>query len=272
MALIPSVEYIRHAEYEIVSDACVATDGPVLSVMLYSRVPLHEIAHLALVAGSRSSAALVRILLAEQFRIHPEIEQLPLSYSIERSSADAVLLIGDRALHRPEETFCVSWDLGAEWFRQTSLPFVFACWVRRKNRCPEHVSQALNSSRDWGVKHLQQIAQATSRSHSIDSTKAYRYLKWPSINNQVVDYRLADYSELKNLPYGNNGNTHSMFNPNNDQQVYGAERLERYIFWVIGTDDAGHPRRNDQILLHFDQSRWKDPALFNHYLRLPPEF
>jgi hypothetical protein len=38
----------------------------------------------------------------------------------------------------------------------------------------------------------------------------------------------------------------------------------------IGTDDAGHPRRDDEILLHFDQSHWKDPDNYQKHLRLPP--
>src|SRR5580658_9748527 len=42
VALVPSIEVLRHPEYEIVSDACVATRGPVMSVKLYSRVPMGE--------------------------------------------------------------------------------------------------------------------------------------------------------------------------------------------------------------------------------------
>ncbi len=55
VALVPSIEVFRHADYEIISDACVATHGPVMSVKLYSRVPLGEIQSLALDAGSRTS-------------------------------------------------------------------------------------------------------------------------------------------------------------------------------------------------------------------------
>src|ERR1700682_2989958 len=32
VALIPSIEVLRHPHYEVVSDACVATRGPVMSV------------------------------------------------------------------------------------------------------------------------------------------------------------------------------------------------------------------------------------------------
>src|SRR5580704_11740250 len=63
VALVPSIEVLRNPNYEIVSDACVATRGPVMSVKMYSRVPFGMIRSLALDAGSRTSAALVRIML-----------------------------------------------------------------------------------------------------------------------------------------------------------------------------------------------------------------
>ncbi len=63
VALIPSVEYFRHPGYVVVSDACVACDGPVRSVKLYGRVPVSRIRTVALDEGSRTSAALAQILL-----------------------------------------------------------------------------------------------------------------------------------------------------------------------------------------------------------------
>ena len=56
VALIPSIECLRNPEYEVVSDACVATHGAVMSVKLYSRVAPGAIRNLALDGGSRTSA------------------------------------------------------------------------------------------------------------------------------------------------------------------------------------------------------------------------
>src|SRR5688500_9637725 len=53
VALIPSVEFFRTAGYRIVSDACVACRGHVLSVKLHFRVPPREVRSLALDEGSR---------------------------------------------------------------------------------------------------------------------------------------------------------------------------------------------------------------------------
>ena len=53
VAMIPSIEYARHPGYTIVSDACIACDGPVRSVKLYSRVPVERHPH----AGARRRLA-----------------------------------------------------------------------------------------------------------------------------------------------------------------------------------------------------------------------
>ena len=45
VALIPSIEYFQNPAYQIISDACIACRGPVLSVKLFSRTPLREIRH-----------------------------------------------------------------------------------------------------------------------------------------------------------------------------------------------------------------------------------
>ena len=43
VALIPSIELFADPSYTIVSDACIACRGPVLSVKLFSRVPADRI-------------------------------------------------------------------------------------------------------------------------------------------------------------------------------------------------------------------------------------
>jgi len=114
------------------------------------------------------------------------------------------------------------------------------------------------------------VVFVSSGEHKVLGLHSSAMLNWPQRRGAVVSYRLADYRELSAIPIANEGTTHSMFNSANDQQVLGAQRLERFIFAAVGTDDAGHPRRNDQILLHFDQSAWMDPNLFFRYLRIPP--
>ena len=104
VALIPSVEYLRGVDrgYEILPGFAIAARGPVRSVKLFSRVPWPEIGRLALDAGSRTSQALARIWLDERHGVRPAIiEELPLGVSVLESTADAVLVIGDRAMKVP---------------------------------------------------------------------------------------------------------------------------------------------------------------------------
>ncbi len=85
----------------------------------------------------------------------------------------------------------------------------------------------------------------------------------------VRPYELAEYSDLYSLPIEGEGGVAPFFDLNQGGKVYGAQRKERFIFSLIGVDDAGHPRANDQIKMHFDQSTWGDPTIYAKYLRLP---
>src|SRR6516164_9077172 len=98
VALIPAIEYFRAGTYTIVPNIAIASRGPVLSVTLFSRVPWAEIRQVALDAGSRTSAALAQILLCKRYGVHPVVQSLPMEQSAEDCHADAVLLIGDRAM------------------------------------------------------------------------------------------------------------------------------------------------------------------------------
>lgn len=177
VGLIPSIGALLNPDYEVVSDACVATQGPVLSVKLYSRVPPAKIKRLSLDAGSRTSASLVRILLAERFGIFPALEPLPLDWTTTATTADAVLLIGDRAIHPPAEQFHTTWDLGQEWTQWTGLPFVFAMWTTRRGTELGPVEEALSAARDLGVARLAEIAAREAPLLGLSEPVTMRYLK-----------------------------------------------------------------------------------------------
>ena len=126
VALIPSVEYFRGDRYRIVSDAAIACRGPVWSVRLLSRVPVKRIKRLALDEGSRTSAAMVRVLLSEMYGLTPETVSLGMDQAPEAIDADAILMIGDRAMHPERGVYEEIWDLGDRWCRWTETPFVLS--------------------------------------------------------------------------------------------------------------------------------------------------
>lgn len=176
VALIPSVEYFRRSGYEIISDACVAARGEVLSVKLYCRVHPGKVRKLALDEGSRTSAALARVILAERYGVFPDAEPLSMESTTADTRADAVLLIGDRAMHAPKESFVEVMDLGQMWYDWTGLPFVFAMWVARQDAQTEGVEEALSQARDLGLSRITQIAAAESPKLGLTEEVALKYL------------------------------------------------------------------------------------------------
>ena len=176
VALIPSIEYFRRPGYEVISDACVAARGEVLSVKLYCRVHPGQIRTLALDEGSRTSAALTKVILAERYGVIPKTEPLRMESTTTDSGADAVLLIGDRAMHSPEESFTEVMDLGQFWYDWTGLPFVFAMWVARREVNTEGVDEALSHARDLGIANVADIAREEAPRLGISETLAHTYL------------------------------------------------------------------------------------------------
>jgi hypothetical protein len=83
-------------------------------------------------------------------------------------------------------------------------------------------------------------------------------------------YDLAEYTELYAVRVENSDEKAPFFDLGEGGKVWGAaRRKERFLMNLIGVDNAGHPRALDQIKLHFDQSTWSDPTIYDTYLRLP---
>lgn len=210
VALIPSVEYFRRPGYEVVSDACVAARGEVLSVKLYCRVHPGEISTLALDEGSRTSAALTRVILAERYGVNPRTESLRMDSATHDSRADAVLLIGDRAMHTPQEKFREVIDLGQFWYEWTGLPFVFAMWVARRDVCTDGIEEALCQARDRGLARAGDIAREQAPRLGLTEKVAYDYLT----RNLHYHLTTAERSGLK--LFCDLAARHSLVNPDVD--------------------------------------------------------
>ena len=177
VALIPSIELFRGAGYRVVSDACIGCRGPVMSVKLYFRTQPGRVARLAVDEGSRTSATLARVLLAERHGVVPETEVLPIGAGLADTSADAVLLIGDRAIGSQPGSFQLIWDLGDEWCRWTGLPFVFAVWAARPGIDTSGIERVLAAARDAGRANLASIAAAEAASHGLTVPQCLSYLR-----------------------------------------------------------------------------------------------
>lgn len=179
IGLIPVVEYFKHPEFQIVSDAVIACRGPVWSVRIFFRCDPSHVKTLALDEGSRTSVALSKVLFHQRFGFVPDTIPLKMTDDPKEVSADAVLVIGDRAMH-PESfrpAFQSDWDLGQVWLEETGLPFVFAMWVARKSTfANDHWKLTLERARDEGLRHIRQIASDSSEKYQLSNGQCEDYL------------------------------------------------------------------------------------------------
>lgn len=177
VALIPVIEYFRAGQYRIVPDIAIASRGPVLSVTLFSKKPWPEIRTVALDEGSRTSAALAQVLLRKRYGARPTVVPLPLESPAENADADAVLLIGDRAMHACLPGFAHAYDLGQEWHDWTGLPFVYAVWAVREGVDLGPVAAALAEAKRRGLQRIGQIAHHEAPLLGLDAGFCRRYLQ-----------------------------------------------------------------------------------------------
>jgi len=155
LGTLPSIEYAA-ADYRIVPGVAIGSRGPVRSVCLFHRGPLEAVRRVALDASSRTSAALLRILLRERLGREPEYVTAPPSVAEMLARADAALVIGDPALYYGGDAARL--DLGEEWTRLTGLPFVFAFWAGRPGLLDAGRVERLQASLRAGLAALPEIA------------------------------------------------------------------------------------------------------------------
>jgi chorismate dehydratase len=165
VGLIPVAQIPQIAGARVVTDFCISARGAVRTVALLSKVPLHQIAEVALDPDSRTSVELVKILARSHWNISPRW----ISDWQGFSESQAIVAIGDKVFEL-EHQYPYVYDLSLEWQQMTGLPFVFAAWVAVGALAPE-VEPMLNSALEYGVNHIWE-----SVAHLPDPHKAIDYL------------------------------------------------------------------------------------------------
>ena len=166
VGLIPVIEFFRAGSYSMIPNVAIASRGPVLSVTLFSKVPWEEIRSVALDEGSRTSAALTKILLNRAFGRDADPES---------AGTDAVLLIGDRAMKACLPSFKFAYDLGQEWTDRTALPMVFAVWAVRAGVDLGAAEFAFVRAKNQGLANAGAIAVREAKILGLDPGYCRRY-------------------------------------------------------------------------------------------------
>lgn len=170
-ALVPAVEILRGNTGGILSPSGIACDGPVDSVALFAAGPLDGLRTVWADRGSRSSVALLKVLLAERHGVRPEFLVIEPEPGRRLPAGEGMLVIGDRcfaqagAIARDNPDDLHLHDLGALWKDLTGLPFVFAAWAAAPDlavRLPrvriDALGGLLTASRDYGLERLDDLA------------------------------------------------------------------------------------------------------------------
>jgi chorismate dehydratase len=169
VAAVSAAHYLEHRHsLELVGDLCIASDGPVRSVLLLSPVPpaLLGGATVAVTAHSATGRALLATLLETLQRVQPAYEVVDDALAAAASGRPA-LVIGDDALVARKicRPACI-YDLGEAWHAWTGLPFVFAVWAVRRDVLaarPDDVAalaDALARARAWGDANREAVVDA----------------------------------------------------------------------------------------------------------------
>ncbi len=156
-ALIPVIEYQRIPGLRIARGASVASKENVQSVILASRVPIEEVRSVALDTMSRTSAALIQIILGRFYDLRVSYEPRPPRIREMLESNDAALMIGDPAMLIDRSEIQV-YDLAAEWKKHTGLPFVFAFWAVRADSQTWPGGVEFVEAKSEGLAHVDRIA------------------------------------------------------------------------------------------------------------------
>ena len=215
VSVISAVEYARDAtKYLLLPDLSICSDGPVRSVVLFSKRPASELhgRRVLVSKSSMTSVALLELLFENVWDAKPAFvpsnAELADIARFGDEEHDARLVIGDAALHLwsrlrapelyPDEgnlaQYRYAYDLGGEWKQWTGLPFVFAVWVAQRTSPVADalaVHAGLIASRNWGLKHLDALAAQAAIATGVHKTVCLEYLSG-------LDYGLS-YHHLAGL-------------------------------------------------------------------------
>ncbi|MFI0347926.1 MAG: menaquinone biosynthesis protein [Chthoniobacterales bacterium] len=153
-ALLSAYDVLQMPDPEIVDNIAIGCCGEVYSVILAYEGEVKNIQQVALDPCSHTGNNLLKIILTEFYGLQPE-------FLMHEKIGDASLprlIIGDPAIVFRKQASCSVLDLGAEWYRFTGLPFVFALWCLKNRESKKEVSGRLQMAKEQGLCARQEIA------------------------------------------------------------------------------------------------------------------
>jgi chorismate dehydratase len=180
VAIVPVADFLTHPNLSRLADIGICADGDAWSVLLKCAKPLEDVRVVRADPASSTSNALARVLLEHHFRLSVRTAAGP-----DADSADAEVVIGDRALCQPPAP-CGDYDLAGEWKAMTHLPFVFAVWACRADRPDQAgLTRIALAARDAGLAAVEQLARERAVQLGLAVSAVHEYL------TSVIHYRVG---------------------------------------------------------------------------------
>jgi chorismate dehydratase len=207
IAPISVVEYLRHAsELTLLPDLAVGSDGPVMSCVLVSQLPLQDLDGELVTLGStsRTTIELAKMILEEQVGVRPRYLTCPPDLPAMMLEGPAAVLIGDAALratlHDGPRLHLDVHDMGAAWHDWSGLPMVFAVWAARRSFATDHpglvkdVHDAFVRSRELSLARVDEVAASAAQWEDLDAETLVRYFR--ALDFSLGDRQLAGLAEF----------------------------------------------------------------------------
>ena len=173
----------------------IGSDGPTMTVRVFSRVPMSSVRAVHADVESHTSTALCRIMLERLHGVRPEVVDFDARERIERTPEGAsarpieeqawpetMLLIGDKVVADApgEEAYPHQLDLGLAWRHLTGLPMVYAMWMCRASEAEDprilRAASLLDRQRRHNAMRLDWIVSRRASEHGWPLERARRYV------------------------------------------------------------------------------------------------
>jgi len=181
IALCPTIDYqTAGRELCVVPVGAIASEGTTLTVKVFSRQPIETIEHVAVDGDSRTSVALLQVVMSELHGIRPRLTSFnhdPQLHEV-ADEVDALLLIGDKVVVTEPDPrqFPYQFDLGEAWRRITDLPFVFAAWMAPLGAELDELPELLRERRVLNRPRIREIVARRARETGWSEQLAEHYL------------------------------------------------------------------------------------------------
>ncbi len=180
LGMIPSIEFLKSADrYELLPAVSIASRGVVGTVLLICNKPVKQVRTLALDERSRTSVALLMLLLGEVWPSETIVRPAEPDIETMLKENDAALIIGDQALHAKKYSQGRTvFDLSQAWYEQTGKTFVHAVVaVPQETVLDSRIRETVKEAKRQGKTNLSLLAKSLAPEHNLSEKACETYLR-----------------------------------------------------------------------------------------------